>query len=74
MEIVFLLFIIFISFGLVTLISVAKGVSRIFVRSDKSQTSYTTNHNKYRAEKNSKTRKIFGSNEGQYINYEEIKE
>ncbi len=73
MEIVFLLFIIFISFGLVTLISVAKGVSRIFVRSDKSQTSYT-NHNKYRAEKNSKTRKIFGSNEGQYINYEEIKE
>lgn len=74
MEVLLLfIFVTAISFGLIMLLTVVKGVSRIFIRSDKSQSTYA-NQNRHAQNKSFKNQKIFGQNEGQYVGYEEIKE
>jgi len=74
MEILLLfIFVTAISFGLITLFTLVKGVSNIFVRANKSQSTYT--NDKQHTQNNSmKNQKIFGRNEGQYIQYEEVKD
>ena len=73
MELLLFLFVISIVFGVVVLYSFFKKVYHIVMRTQNQRhTSRKDNGDTY--DKSSKQQKIFGQNEGRYIQYEEVKE
>lgn len=73
--ILLLVFIMAVLWGVMSVLSLFKGVSRVFVRNDQQQSSsFNRNNNQTTYNNQAKPKKVFDREEGKYVGFEEIKD